>query len=131
LDHGLVSLSLGVVTGGDERGHIQRIAKEFTSALDEGGATPLAGLSGHWCQACEAGDLPTCQSADLRTLDEDRDRSDPAQPRGSAENVKGTRPFRALECEIKERRFQLSELALDLIKSGLGLALEQGQGLCF
>lgn len=94
LDHGLVSLSqIRVVTGGDERGHIQRIAQEFTSALDEGGATvaedalsvratmATAGLSGHWCQACEAGDLLACQGANFRTLDEDRDRSDPAQPR--------------------------------------------------
>ena len=33
--------------------------------------------------------------------------------------------------EIRKPRFQFSELALDLLKPGLGLAFAQGQGLCF
>jgi hypothetical protein len=42
LDHGLVFLpQIRVVSGGDERGHVERISQELAPALDERLATSL------------------------------------------------------------------------------------------
>ena len=115
--------------GCDERGHIERIAQELAPALYERRTTPLARLSGHGSETGKARDLLARQGSDFRTFDENRDRSDPTQPRDRAENVEGACAFQSLARKLQQRVFQFSELAFDLSKSGFGLALQDGQGL--
>jgi hypothetical protein len=54
-DHGLIFVfEVWVETGGDEGGHVEGIAKVFAPALNEGLATPFAGLACHGRKAGQA-----------------------------------------------------------------------------
>ena len=76
-----------VVSGGDEGGHVERIAQELSGTLYEGLAAPLAGLSGHGGGADKAGGLFAGHGADLGAFNQDRDGADLPQPGFLAENV--------------------------------------------
>ncbi len=77
----------------DESRHVKSVAQEFTTALNEGLAAPLPGLSRHGCGARRTGCLPAVQCSNLWKFDQDGDGSDLADAGNGAENIMCARPF--------------------------------------
>ncbi len=112
----------GIMPNGDERGHVQDVADAASSAANHAMAAPCARISVEWRDADERGQLAAIERAEFGQFGDEGSRGHRADARHGGQEIfrfapggRGTDAVIDIDIDVRERFYQKSEMAVDLL----------------